>query len=288
MTLPVPIFDRHARTALIVVCMLLGLGRLGFSAAVRSLNVYLQKERVELRTHFDNIATHVGDWEMVFEGEKLSAEMVEELGTDWYLDRRYARIGVPEDPFLNLHLAYYTGMIDAVPHVPDRCLVAGGFNARTTPVNLPLDVSRAGWTIDPEAGGSPGEPWHTVTYPDRVTRATVTVHMPRGDFELRTTEFSHPSQPDSRMFAGYFFIANGRIAVTPEDVKLIAFRKSERYAYYCKVQFFAVGDRDFTAERFAAHSADLTAALLPELMRCLPDWADIEGGAAGGSPATDS
>ena len=156
MTQPVQIFDRHAKTALIVVCLLLSLGRLGFSAAVRSLNVYLQKEAVPLRTHFDNIATHVGGWEMVFEGPKLSAEMVEELGTDLYLDRKYAFGDAPDAPLMNLHIAYYTGMIDAVPHVPDRCLVAGGFNARTTPVNLPLDVDRDGWTLDTEAGGSPG------------------------------------------------------------------------------------------------------------------------------------
>ena len=127
-----------------------------------------------------------------------------------------------------------------------------------------------------------------VSYPDAITRATVTVRLPRGDFELRTTEFSHPTEPDKRMFAGYFFVANGRIAATPEDVKLIAFRKSERYAYYCKVQFFAVGDRNFTAEHFAAQSADFIEALLPELMRCLPDWVDVQAGAGGDAPVTES
>jgi len=246
----------------------------GFQAAVRGLNVYLRKKPVPLRDHFDNIPMALGPWESVGKTQKLTAELVEELGTELYLDRTYAIDGDASSGWVQLHVAYYTGMIDTVPHVPDRCLVAGGFNARSRPKNLPMELAQKGWRL--ESYESDEDVDQIVTFPDSITRAPVTVRMPRGDFKLRTTEFSLDEKPDARIYAGYFFIANGRIAITPEDVKLIAFKKSEEYAYYCKVQFFAIGDPDFEADDFVSLSADCLDELLPELMRCLPDWPEVE------------
>ena len=258
--------------------MTLIFGAVGFRSAVRALNVYLKKEPVPLRSHFDNIAAKLGAWDMVGQSQKLSVEMIEELGTDLYLDRRYLDTESRDGRWMSLHIAYYTGMIDAVPHVPDRCLVAGGFNARTTPANLPMTLRRRGWVEGPPSAS--GLRYPTVTFPDAITKAPVTVHLPLGEFAIRTTEFSHDDMPDRRVFAGYFFVANGRYAVTPEQVKLLAFRKSERFAYYCKIQFLTIGDKDFTVEDFVAQAARLTEELLPDLMRCLPDWPELEKTAA--------
>ena len=37
-------------------------------------------------------------------------------------------------------------MIDAVPHVPDRCLVAtGGFDLDQLPENLALNINQSNW-----------------------------------------------------------------------------------------------------------------------------------------------
>lgn len=85
-----------------------------------------------------------------------------------------------------------------------------------------------------------------------------------------------PDSSSARIYAGYFFVANGRIAHTPEDVKLLAFKRSEEYAYYCKVQFSAAGDRDFTTEEFTSMCSDFLEVLLPDLSRCFPDWSEIE------------
>jgi hypothetical protein len=268
----------------VVLCVALAVGGLGFRSAVRSLNVYLKKQPVPLREHFGNLPRHLPGWKMIAEGERLSAEMVEELGTELYLDRQYAREGDPDGAWLQLHIAYYTGMIDAVPHVPDRCLVAGGYNTRAQPDNIPMEVRGRGWMMPPPDAGPLEFP--KVTILDTIARRPVDVHLPDGDYALRTTEFSHTDQPNSRTFAGYFFIANGRIAVTPEQVKAIAFRKSEEYAYYCKVQFFAVGDDSLTAERFVEHAASLLEVFLPELMRCLPDWPEVMAMAEGTEPPT--
>jgi hypothetical protein len=271
-------FDRHAKLALILVCLTMTVGAVGLRAAVVSLDVYLRKLPVEPRENLTNISTSLGDWQARAD-RRYTAELLEELGTDVYLERIYVLEGDDEVDPIQLHITYYTGMIDAVPHVPDRCLVAAGYNARSTPVNMPLDLSRGRWGADPEAIDSDGAPWPTLTYARTTgigTTEAVTVHMPTGDFELRTTEFSHGDHLDRRVYAGYLFLANGRIAVTPEEVKLLAFKRSERYAYYCKVQLTMHGDRDLTAEQFVARAADFLDALLPELMRCLPDWPEVQ------------
>ncbi|NNF42317.1 MAG: exosortase-associated EpsI family protein [Phycisphaerales bacterium] len=274
------LFDRHAKVAFIAACVVLAACGIGFRSAVGVLNVYLKKEPVELRDHFATIPSQLGPWELVAEGEKLTAEMVEELGTNLYLDRRYRRADDP-DQWLGLHIAYYTGIIDAVPHVPDRCLVAGGFNTREPAANFALPLPRDRWREDPEHRHlSADVPFENVTIIDSITRRPVVVRMPVGETQLRATGFSHKKRPDSRMYAGYFFVANGRIAPTPEAVKMAAFRKSERYAYYCKVQFFTEGPLDFTVDDFVARSADFAEHLLPELMRCLPDWAEVQSRSA--------
>lgn len=273
----IALFDRRAKFAFVLACFALVAGRIGFRMGADHLNIYLQKKPVELRDHFDNISTTLGSWQAVGEATKLTEEMVEELGTKWYLDRQYARNGDPRQGLVSLHIAYYTGMIDAVPHVPDRCFVAGGFNIRVNPINYPMTLRRVGWRKDPtHVNRATGQAYETAVYRNPITGRSTTVRMPVGDLALRTTEFSHTDMPRARVYGGYFFIANGRATATPEGVKLFAFKKSEEYAYYCKIQFIASGAKDFQAEQFVALSADLLEALLPELMRCLPDWAETE------------
>jgi len=56
----------------------------------------------------------------------------------------------------------------------------------------------------------------------------------------------------------------------------MAFDKSAKYAYYMKVQVSSV---DVTSEEeLASGSAELLNELLPELMRCVPDWLKVERG----------
>lgn len=282
-------FDRRAPIALVLACLVLAGGAVGFRVAARALDVYLRKEPVELRRHFDNMPERLDGWVSVGKFDKLGAEMVEALGTDVYLDRRYVMVIDGEknpDEWVLLHLAYYTGMIDPVPHVPDRCMVAGGFNADTLPRNIPMDLDREGWRID---DGPPnratGEPYRVVDRRDPVTGRTSEVRLPVGDFALRTTEFSDDDQPGTRIFAGYFFIANGRVAVTPGQVKELAFRPSERTAYYCKVQVLAQGDRGLDETTFVERSEAFLSDLLPELMHCLPDWAEVEAAEREGDDA---
>ncbi len=272
------LFDRQAKSAFIIASVTLALCGVGFRSAIGYLNVYLKKEPIELRAHLATIPKTLGRWKAVGEAPPLDAAVIETLGTDQYLERLYVADDASGTGHLWIHIAYYTGMIDAVPHVPDRCFVAGGgLQLQALPHNYPLDLNQSGWRDDPTGRG-----YRLVTFADRITGRPVTARMPIGDFKLRTTEFLCEDSPDQRIYAGYFFIANGRVTPTPEGVRRLAFDLSTKFAYYCKVQLRA-GGRDLEAEPFVTQAADLLTELLPELMRCLPDWSEVELGAEGTS-----
>jgi len=176
---------------------------------------------------------------------------------------------------VHLHIAYYTGQIDAVPHVPDRCLVAGGYVKLTAePINVPLDVGTSSWKADPEYALD-GIPYPFVTKKNRVTGKDEIIHMPLGEFEIRTTQFSHPQLGDDHVFAGYFFIANGKTTAYPERIRLLAFDPSSKYAYYCKIQFTIRGSQTFTIDDFRNIISELSSELMPDIMACLPDWPEV-------------
>lgn len=279
-------FDARSPVALVALVLVLISSAVGFRVAAGMLSVYLSKEPVDLRVHFDTIPRRLGDWSAEGESRKFDAAMEEELGTDIYLDRTYVNDADSEAPTIMLHLAYYTGMIDAVPHVPDRCLVAGGLDAEARPINMPLAIDTTQWTESSEAvNGVTGLPYPSVSRIDAVTRRPVEILMPIGEPELRISEFRSTQNPGTSIWAGYFFIANGRIAVSPEQVKALAFQPSEKYAYYCKVQFLSQG-KDLTREQFIQAAASLLEPLLPEIMTCLPDWAAVERGEVGGTDGT--
>jgi hypothetical protein len=269
-------FDRRARSAFFVACIVLLGSSVGFNWAVHALNVYLRKLPVAMRGTFDTIPRVMGRWEAVGDDRIFDEAMIEELGTNKYLDRDYALDGDRRQAYVNLHLAYYTGMIDAVPHVPDRCFEAAGLNLKTLPQNLDLSIDQTSWL--PDAGFvnlATGEPYRTVAVVNSFTGLPSTVRMPVGEFKLRTTEFESPRQPNFRVYGGYFFVANGRVTPSPGDVKAMAFKPSEKYAYYCKVQF-TFGGAQATPEQFVTLVEDFLKDFLPELMLRLPDWAQVE------------
>ena len=272
-------FDRKAKFAFVVACITLAACNLGFRMAVQNLNVYLEKRPVELRQSLAMIPKRLGMWQVPpgSKDRKLDKATVEELGTDVYLSRVYARNGERQKGQIDLHIAYYTGMIDAVPHVPDRCFLAGGMKREMLPTNLPVKLDTGTWRPDTEhVNQATGKRYRLATVVDRITGETELVRMPIGVLQLRTTEFSQPNRPDIRIYAGYTFIANGQTTPQPEGVRALAFDLTDEYAYYCKIQLMSYGGPDFDREAFVAQASAFLEQLLPELMRCLPDWADVE------------
>lgn len=272
-------FDGRIRFGVIAVCVALVVSAIGFRGTVLALNVHLKKEAVGLRRPLTKIPRQVGHWQAVGEDVLLDEAIVKELGTRTYLNRMYRKDGGTGagGTVLQLHIAFYTGMIDAVPHVPERCWTASGLESIGSETIM-LDLETTAWREDEAMHQATGEPYRTTVVLDPITLRGEDVRMPVGDLGLRVWEFQGTgSDQRVRMFAGYFFLANGRTTANPQMVRTWAFDRSTKYAYYAKVEFAAAG-RDITRAAFEREVKDLLEPLLPEVMRCLPDWAEVEAG----------
>jgi hypothetical protein len=108
-------------------------------------------------------------------------------------------------------------------------------------------------------------------------RVPVRVRLPRGveQLSMMATPF-RDAEGKQTMWAGYFFMANGGVVASANDVRLLAFRLHDDYAYYAKVQFMS-GDVESAAE-LARVAGSMLDELFPDLMRCVPDWTDVEEG----------
>ncbi|MGP1310404.1 MAG: exosortase-associated EpsI family protein [Phycisphaerales bacterium] len=250
------------------------LGAVALQVSVARMQVVLQKLPIypEGDLPFRTISPSVPGWERVGQDVVLSKEVIEELGTENYLSRIYRGEHDGEPSLIELHLAYYTGMIDPVPHVPERCFVGGGMvqAGQSRVVDLPLDMDR--YSVDPYLDPEKYGPIYTAA-----TENFQTVRMPFDveRLKLRVTPFLD-QRTDRTVYAGYFFLANGGWAASANDVRGLAFDLQNDYAYYAKVQFTSWDVE--SPEELGAVAADLLDELLPEIMRRVPDWIEVMEG----------
>ena len=269
--------NRSAPFVVSIAVLLAGAG--GLNAALRFMDIHLQKLPIDGREVFHSLPKETDSWRQLgADPPPLSAEVIEQLGTENYVSRRYVEKDPPEgmEPrYFELHCAYYTGMIDTVPHVPERCFVGGGMTidgAAGAVVPIPIDLSL--FPIDPTVpeslgGGEVRRGRTTLTS----TRPGDRVRMPTNldDLSLNVSVFNDPS--GATLYAGYFFIANGAVAPRAENVRLLAFRHEDRYAYYAKVQLTSANVA--SPQELANMAADFLNEMLPDIMLRTPDWVDI-------------
>ena len=241
------------------------------STVVSATQTVLIKEEVPLRHQLVNLPRDVGPWTFVRDQPPLDKDRQAELGTADYITRTYRDTRLAEDDpaaYASVHIAYYTGMIDTVPHVPDRCWVAAGM----TPG--PSELVSIG--IDPvDSASDPAG----VRVPTKLQRPDGERFARLPGLEVPATRFTGfaPERPDEPLSANYFFVANGGFHATPNMVRLQGFNLRDRYSYYCKVEVMLPALRDPNAA--ASQTADLLGHLLPEVMAALPDWTDVRSGA---------
>jgi hypothetical protein len=271
--------DRSSVRGYFLALAVLVIGAIGFRVLVAQANIYLMKERVDLRRPLDSVSTKLGRWQRVGSDSVFSETLIEELGTRSYLDRTYAIDGDPSKGVMHVHVAYYTGTIDAVPHIPERCWAVGGLELTRNSEGSAIAVDRSRWEPLEREGVEPGK-YMSVSVTDPITAEVERVAMPVGDIAATTIEFQDPKQPQDRQVGGYFFIANGLSVASSYGVRKAAFNLRDRYAYYCKIQLTNRGRVDdpngSLVEPFKRDSAELLNELLPQVMRCLPDWPSFE------------
>lgn len=261
----------------------LGLSAVGMSVGIRAYGIYLSKLPIEApdgRT-LNSVPTETPNWIKIGNDRIESADVLATLGTDNYLSRTYVEKNPanPDRPrSVELHLAYYTGMIDTVPHVPDRCFIGGGMTQGTNAQVIPMNLDRTRWFQDPDVPDEQrGKVWRTRLADDHryTSRPGQSVRLPRepDTMRMRAMGFDIPGGP--RIYAGYFFIANGGHVPTAQDVRLLAFNLTDDYAYYMKVQFTS---QAASAEDLAQMSSELLSELIGEIMLCVPDWTEVQAG----------
>jgi hypothetical protein len=272
----------------IVLLVLLG-GAIGIEGASRALQLHFRKEAMPLRAKdgLTALPIQLGSWICVPEPHTVNADLEHELGTHEYVFRTYVDLsatagGAPvtsRDAVLGLDkqspqerdsqlnqirnrntnavisfaVTYYTGKVDTVPHVPDRCYVADGFQPSLYEVR--------DWMLGNYAGG----------IPRRVQARFI-------DFEDQT------ARGGQNRCVTYFFHANGQYEEDPKKVRLRLQDLFVRYGYFAKIEAMTLMPmRPGTSENDPMKKKDreqaseamqkfLTAAL-PEVEKLLPDGA---------------
>lgn len=209
-------------------------------------------------------------WTQVGADQPMDPDVEKVLGTQNHVSRRYVHKN--GKVALNFHAAYYTGGIDAVPHVPDRCFVGGGMQQGKFFGNIPLQLDVDGRWLPDDA--VPEELLGRI-FRVRSIRGPF-VRLPRDphDIRLRTMKFLDGETP---VYAGYFFVANGGTVCLAEEVRLLAFDLTSYYAYYMKIQVTSI-EGISSGEELALYGQSLVGELLGDLMLCTPDWVAVERG----------
>jgi len=259
----------------------------GFNAAARSLQLHFRKQAVPLSVKAlddktEGIPSKLGGrWIQVSEDQPLSSDVEHALGTKQYVMRTYVNLEAARrteadladrDPkrvaallgdlqarkpeaIMRVGITYYTGLVDTVAHIPDRCMVADGYQpADWQVIDAPGDYADA---------RSRAVKFRFITFEDITGRSRVTRNV------------------------GYFFHVNGRYEDNPLGVRATLQDLFQTYGYYAKVELMTEqpGRGDAAArQQSAAAMKDFLAVLLPEVERCLPDWEKVTGQAT--APAT--
>lgn len=252
----------YLRPGFLAAAAVLLAGLIGMQSLIWGMGLVLIKKPIALQKDLEELTTSFGPYELFKRQGRLPEAQEEALGTKEYISwlMRDTRKQEGEPGWLiRLHIPYYTGQIDSVPHVPDRCFVAGGAEANLKQI-MPAELSGRGIRKDGARVIALTKQGREVSLPD--DRVPMTV--------LR---FANPDRPDDSFTVAYFFVANHDYVATPEGVRVKAFNPFDRYAYWSKVEVmpFAVGEPGPTrqiVQEFLSHA-------LPEIMLCLPDWEKI-------------
>jgi hypothetical protein len=151
-------------------------------------------------------------------------------------------------------VTYYTGLVDTVAHIPDRCYVADGYE--------PTSYTSPTWNVGQAATGG-GD----------------------GKLQVRLINFEDaaPDRAAVTKNVAYFFHCNGAFESDPiYGVRVRLQNLFERRGYYAKVELMTIsprGDRMASADVQAGDSdqagrimTDFLSFAMPEVLKCLPDW----------------
>ena len=194
---------------------------------------------------------------------RLKDEELSELGiTDhelnWYYmayfrDERAATGHGPR--LIQMDITYYTGLLDAVPHVPTVCLYAGGGRI----------INEDSGLIDVTIPGAPA-PW------DKIQVYRTAYVITRNDRTVRSAQY-------------HFFSMNGIPTASRLAVRRHLTKPWVKYCYFAKVQF-AIEPPEPDLAAGDAVCREFLQAALPTILQYLPSAQDVEALAQSGGSAS--
>lgn len=278
-----PISPLRSRAYLVVLGVLCA-SALGIGAAINALKFNLTKLAIYPPDgrKVAQLMRESESWIAIGVDRRESIEVEAELGTDNYVTRTYvrktqegARRDKPEA--IELHAAYYTGMVDTVPHVPDRCFVGGGIEIQGIIGDLRLSSDPSSWLPHEGVENARERGFYTARLGRYSSKDGQRITLPRHPDRIDMKTMKFPGGKDGEpMFVGYFFVANGGTVASADQVRLLAFDLKAKYAYYLKVEFHSTSYS--TAEEFVQGCSSLWAELGPDLLLAVPDWVEVEAG----------
>ncbi len=219
----------------------------GLNSVAGWLGLRFRKEAVPLKRSLRALDTHKFEPRYVLDKRRtdrlapLSDDEVDALGTEEYLQVYLTDTQKPEgDPTrtIQLFVTYYTGQPDFVPHVPDECYLAAGY-----------DLVGESTARVPVAG----------------------IWAPGGEIPVRVSEFKArkagaiPGQQRDVTNVVWFFHVNGTYATSRSGVRAVMASPFQRYSYYAKIELTFRSEDGGNAGKEAS-----LAAVGPFLERLMP------------------
>lgn len=229
--------------------VILAAAAVGVQVLPQLFDIHLQKKAVPLKKKLQlfDVARLGPRYELHRAAEMippLSEDEIDGLGTSDVLRTYLTDTDKPEaDPthVAYLFVTYYTGKPDMVPHVPEECFLAGGYD----PIGRPLEYRVA---VPKSASPNDGE---------------IAVRALRF---LASQSRRASAEGADEVVVMYFFHVNGGYATTRNEVRVRLSNPLQRYAYYAKIE---VSFMDGYLKRGAGLQASV-AALEPLLGAVLP------------------
>lgn len=190
----------------------------------------------------------------VMREDRLSAEIVENLGTQEYINWVLQEAGPRDAKPIHFSVTYYTGVQDQVPHVPEECMFQGGMTQESD--------------------------------------TTLTLKLPRlgREVQVRRLSFNTPRQLGQRAYVYYTICVNGAFYGDRQLVRLKMANPTESHLYYSKVEISLDGSGVDNPTRFDEQAAEVFDRALTELFKSHwpPPGSERGGMAAPGSGAASS
>ncbi len=236
------------------------------NVALDYFRIVLAKAKVPLNMVLDEFPETIGDRfelaRMLNSGESLrqgkavlTSDVIKTLGTEdfitWYFKDKKKSTD-KELAYIRVHMAYYTQLLDAAPHVPGNCQLAAGALADSAN-SKDLD-----WTIDdPPAGW---EQWST--------------------FGVRQDGFAWQSKEgadQTQTVVFYLFIANGEPKLRRLQVITLLSPPWKKYCYYMKIEMTAGRmNGKVSVDEAEEMCRAFLAAAAPEIFKHVASGADIQ------------